>query len=58
MHNVRLIKAHDLSTICKVLSSVQLHERCTNFLHKITRRVALGVNDKRFISKPTTLSRD
>ena len=41
-HNVRPRKANDSCRNLQSTKLTQLHERCTNFLHKITRRVALA----------------
>ena len=41
-HNVRPRKANDSCRNLQRTKLTQLHERCTNFLHKITRRVALA----------------
>ena len=41
-HNVRPRKANDSCRNLQRTKLTQLHERCTSFLHKITRRVALA----------------
>ena len=41
-HNVRPRKANDSCRNLQSTKLTQLHERCTNFFHKITRRVALA----------------
>ena len=42
LHNVHLRIANDCCHNLQSAKHTQLHERCTNFSHKITRRVALA----------------